>query len=151
MNITCSCHNSELSHAKSHSGICCTDTHQEPVTCCHKGLIGNDYASRVWKGVPWRNNSKIDSIASFITCACRLQTSVTLNVLTACQMVINRQGKKIRLLSVPEIKRVVKAFADCGTSKIRITGGEPSLRKDFPEIIHTVASTHWHRKSSHHN
>lgn len=55
-------------------------------------------------------------------------------------MVTNRQGKKTRLLSV-EIKRVVKAFADCGTSKIRITGGEPSLRKDFPEIIHTVAST----------
>ncbi|WP_210444181.1 GTP 3',8-cyclase MoaA, partial [Vibrio crassostreae] len=49
--------------------------------------------------------------------------------------------KNSSFLSVPEIKRVVKAFADCGTSKIRITGGEPSLRKDFPEIIHTVAST----------
>ncbi|MDK9736677.1 GTP 3',8-cyclase MoaA [Vibrio sp. D404a] len=49
--------------------------------------------------------------------------------------------KNSSFLSVPEIKRIVKAFADCGTSKIRITGGEPSLRKDFTEIIDTVANT----------
>ncbi len=49
-------------------------------------------------------------------------------------------GKNSSFLSLPEIKRVVKAFADCGTSKVRITGGEPSLRKDFTDIIHTVAS-----------
>ncbi|MDN3684379.1 GTP 3',8-cyclase MoaA [Vibrio sinaloensis] len=50
--------------------------------------------------------------------------------------------KKTRLfLSVPEVKRVVRAFADCGTSKVRITGGEPSLRKDFNDIIQTVADT----------
>ncbi len=142
MNITLSCHNSELSHAKSHSGICRTDTRQEPVTCCHKGLIGNDYASRVWKGVPWRNNSKIDSIASFITCACRLQYVCNFKCTYCLPDGYKPSGQKnSSFLSVPEIKRVVKAFADCGTSKIRITGGEPSLRKDFPEIIHTVAST----------
>ncbi|GAL37332.1 molybdenum cofactor biosynthesis protein MoaA [Vibrio maritimus] len=44
-------------------------------------------------------------------------------------------------MTLPEIKRVVTAFADCGTSKVRITGGEPSLRKDFPQIIETVANT----------
>ncbi|WP_100754060.1 GTP 3',8-cyclase MoaA [Vibrio salilacus] len=49
--------------------------------------------------------------------------------------------KNSSFLSLPEIKRVVSAFADCGTSKVRITGGEPSLRKDFNDIIHTVAST----------
>lgn len=49
--------------------------------------------------------------------------------------------KNSSFLSVPEIKRVVRAFADCGTSKVRITGGEPSLRKDFTEIITSVAST----------
>ena len=49
--------------------------------------------------------------------------------------------KNSSFLTVPEIKRVVTAFADCGTTKIRITGGEPSLRKDFLEIINTVAST----------
>ncbi|WP_117233323.1 GTP 3',8-cyclase MoaA [Vibrio maerlii] len=50
-------------------------------------------------------------------------------------------NKNSSFLSLPEIKRVVKAFADCGTSKVRITGGEPSLRKDFTEIIHSIAST----------
>jgi cyclic pyranopterin phosphate synthase len=49
--------------------------------------------------------------------------------------------KNSSFLSVPEVKRVVNAFASCGTSKVRITGGEPSLRKDFNEIVHTVAST----------
>ncbi|NRF14289.1 GTP 3',8-cyclase MoaA [Vibrio coralliilyticus] len=49
--------------------------------------------------------------------------------------------KNSSFLTLPEIKRVVRAFADCGTSKVRITGGEPSLRKDFTDIIHTVAET----------
>ncbi|WP_372627672.1 GTP 3',8-cyclase MoaA [Arsukibacterium sp.] len=38
-------------------------------------------------------------------------------------------------LSLSEIKRLVTAFAKLGTRKIRITGGEPSLRKDLTEII----------------
>ncbi|WP_200765765.1 GTP 3',8-cyclase MoaA [Vibrio nigripulchritudo] len=49
-------------------------------------------------------------------------------------------------LALPEIRRVVRAFADCGTDKVRITGGEPSLRKDFTEIIHEVATTTGIRK-----
>ncbi|WP_047045135.1 GTP 3',8-cyclase MoaA [Vibrio mexicanus] len=49
--------------------------------------------------------------------------------------------KNSSFLSLPEIKRVVTAFADCGTSKVRITGGEPSLRRDFTQIIETVAQT----------
>jgi cyclic pyranopterin phosphate synthase len=44
-------------------------------------------------------------------------------------------------LSLPEIKRVAKAFAQLGTEKIRITGGEPSLRKDLPEIIAACKQT----------
>ncbi|MZI93431.1 GTP 3',8-cyclase MoaA [Vibrio sp. CAIM 722] len=44
-------------------------------------------------------------------------------------------------LTLPEIKRVVSAFAASGTSKVRITGGEPSLRKDFTDIIATTAQT----------
>lgn len=48
--------------------------------------------------------------------------------------------KNSSFLSLPEIRRVVRAFAECGTSKVRITGGEPTLRKDFTDIIHTVAS-----------
>ncbi|MDN3609492.1 GTP 3',8-cyclase MoaA [Vibrio ostreicida] len=51
------------------------------------------------------------------------------------------KGQRPPFLSQQEIKRIVTAFAQCGTSKVRITGGEPSLRKDFSEIIQTVAET----------
>ncbi len=44
-------------------------------------------------------------------------------------------------LRVDEIARLVRAFADLGTWKVRITGGEPSVRKDFIPIIETVAAT----------
>lgn len=44
-------------------------------------------------------------------------------------------------LSVPEIKRIVAGFAQLGTSKIRITGGEPALRKDLPDIIRACKQT----------
>ena len=47
--------------------------------------------------------------------------------------------KNSSFLTLSEIQRIVSAFAYCGTSKVRITGGEPSLRKDFTEIIQTVA------------
>ena len=43
-------------------------------------------------------------------------------------------------LSLPEIKTLVDGFASLGTSKVRITGGEPSLRRDLPEIIKACAS-----------
>ncbi|WP_026973522.1 GTP 3',8-cyclase MoaA [Aliagarivorans marinus] len=42
-------------------------------------------------------------------------------------------------LSGEEITRVVRGFAKMGTNKVRLTGGEPSLRKDFEEIIARVA------------
>lgn len=50
------------------------------------------------------------------------------------------KGKRESFLELDEIERTVSAFARCGTSKVRITGGEPSLRKDFTDIIRTVAS-----------
>lgn len=52
------------------------------------------------------------------------------------------QGKADKsFLSLAEIRRVVAAFAATGTTKVRITGGEPSLRRDLPEIIAAVKAT----------
>lgn len=47
--------------------------------------------------------------------------------------------KKAGFLTLNEIDRLVQAFAMCGTKKIRITGGEPTLRKDFLAIVETIA------------
>ncbi|MGY3903217.1 GTP 3',8-cyclase MoaA [Aeromonas lusitana] len=49
-------------------------------------------------------------------------------------------GRK-SFLSQEEIRRVVAGFAAMGTRKVRLTGGEPSLRRDFTQIIETVANT----------
>ncbi len=42
-------------------------------------------------------------------------------------------------LSLDEIRRLVTAFAELGVWKIRLTGGEPSVRKDFNEIIDLIS------------
>lgn len=39
------------------------------------------------------------------------------------------------LLSFEELTRVLSAFVDLGVSKLRLTGGEPLLRKDLPDLI----------------
>lgn len=44
-----------------------------------------------------------------------------------------------QFLAVEEIGRLVRAFAALGMYKIRLTGGEPSLRKDLEQVIQTVA------------
>tara|TARA_B100001109_G_scaffold255328_1_gene257770 strand:- start:5163 stop:6218 length:1056 start_codon:yes stop_codon:yes gene_type:complete len=44
-------------------------------------------------------------------------------------------------LTLEEIRRIAAAFAAMGTRKIRITGGEPSLRKDLPDVIRTLKQT----------
>lgn len=41
-------------------------------------------------------------------------------------------------LSRDEIRRVTRAFAASGTEKVRITGGEPSMRRDLTDIIAAI-------------
>jgi len=40
-----------------------------------------------------------------------------------------------KFLHINEIKRLAKSLSDLGVCKIRLTGGEPTVRKDFFEII----------------
>ncbi|MDR6094555.1 GTP 3',8-cyclase MoaA [Stenotrophomonas sp. SORGH_AS_0321] len=51
-----------------------------------------------------------------------------------------------RFLGVAEIQRLVRGFAALGMHKIRLTGGEPSLRKDLEQIIEAVAAVPGIRK-----
>lgn len=43
-------------------------------------------------------------------------------------------------LNFDEIERVIKAFADLGVDSIRVTGGEPLLRKDLPKLISRLSA-----------
>ncbi|MEN8167314.1 MAG: GTP 3',8-cyclase MoaA [Pseudomonadota bacterium] len=38
-------------------------------------------------------------------------------------------------LSVDEIERVIRIFSELGISKVRLTGGEPLVRQELPEIV----------------
>lgn len=49
----------------------------------------------------------------------------------------SREGE----LNAAEIRRLLRAFAMLGTRKIRLTGGEPSLRRDLPAIIRMAKET----------
>ena len=41
-------------------------------------------------------------------------------------------------INTEEIKRLARALSELGVSKIRLTGGEPTIRKDFFEIIKII-------------
>lgn len=45
-----------------------------------------------------------------------------------------------KLLSVSEIEKLVALFASEGVTKIRLTGGEPTLRRDLTDIIKRISS-----------
>ncbi len=45
------------------------------------------------------------------------------------------KGDNRKFLDLYEIKRLAKCFSKLGVCKIRITGGEPTVRKDFFDII----------------
>lgn len=47
---------------------------------------------------------------------------------------------KEELLSFEEIERLAKIFVELGVKKIRLTGGEPLLRRDLPVLIEKLAS-----------
>jgi cyclic pyranopterin phosphate synthase len=44
------------------------------------------------------------------------------------------------LLSFEEIIRLVDVFAGLGVDKVRLTGGEPLLRRDLPELVRQLAT-----------
>jgi len=45
-----------------------------------------------------------------------------------------------QLLSVDEIERIARLFVRLGVSNVRLTGGEPLVRRDLPEIVRRLAA-----------
>ncbi len=42
-------------------------------------------------------------------------------------------------LTAQQIEKIVKAFAECGITKVRLTGGEPLVRKDICDIAERIS------------
>ena len=51
-----------------------------------------------------------------------------------------KQENKPGFLTLDEISNLVSALSELGVSKIRLTGGEPTVRKDFFEILKNIKS-----------
>jgi len=44
------------------------------------------------------------------------------------------------ILTFEEVKRLIDVFADLGVDKVRLTGGEPLLRRDLSRLVRMIAS-----------
>ncbi len=51
-----------------------------------------------------------------------------------------RCSPKSQLMQAEEIYRIAKIFVQCGVTKIRLTGGEPLVRKDFRLILERLST-----------
>lgn len=105
--------------------------------------VGNDVGENV-SGLVDRFQRQYTYLRLSITDVCNFRCTYCLP--DGYQPPVHPQGKKQTFLTLPEIQRVANAFASLGTEKIRITGGEPTLRKDFLEIAHTISQTAGIRK-----
>ncbi|KAJ1754834.1 Molybdenum cofactor synthesis protein 1 [Coemansia sp. RSA 1752] len=69
-----------------------------------------------------------------------LRISVTERCNLRCQYCMPEEGidltENSQLLSSDEIIRVARIFVQQGVDKIRLTGGEPSIRKDIVDLVH---------------
>ena len=46
---------------------------------------------------------------------------------------------RAEVLTFEEITRVVRIVADMGVNKVRLTGGEPLVRRDLPVLVGQIA------------
>ena len=73
-----------------------------------------------------------------------LRLSVTEVCNFSCTYCLPNGWKKtgpLSFLTVDEIRRLVAGFSELGLSKVRLTGGEPTVRTDFNDIIGAVQRT----------
>jgi cyclic pyranopterin phosphate synthase len=84
-------------------------------------------------------------IDGFGRTADNLRISVTDRCNFRCRYCMPEEGmqwlKKDLLLSFEEISRLVRILAGLGVTKIRLTGGEPLMRKDLATLVRMIRST----------
>ena len=73
-----------------------------------------------------------------------LRISVTDKCNLRCVYCMPEEGlpwlRKDELLSYEEIRRIVEVMAPMGLKRVRLTGGEPLVRKDLPRLVRLIAS-----------
>jgi len=73
-----------------------------------------------------------------------LRVSLTERCNLRCVYCMPEDGVKLTpsedLLSADEVERLVSVFARAGVNKVRLTGGEPTVRSDLEDIVKRVAA-----------
>jgi GTP 3',8-cyclase len=74
-----------------------------------------------------------------------LRVSITDKCNFRCRYCMPAEGlewlKRDEILSFEEIRRLVELMAALGVNEIRLTGGEPLVRRDLPELVRMLAHT----------
>jgi cyclic pyranopterin phosphate synthase len=74
-----------------------------------------------------------------------LRVSVTDRCNFRCQYCMPAEGlpwlERSEILTFEEIERLVGLFASMGVTDVRLTGGEPLVRRDFPRLVAMLAGT----------
>ncbi|MEA2424731.1 MAG: 3,8-cyclase [Thermoleophilaceae bacterium] len=72
-----------------------------------------------------------------------LRVSVTDRCNFRCQYCMPAEGlqwlERSEILSFEEVERLVRLFVSMGVGDVRLTGGEPLVRKDFPRLVSMLA------------
>ena len=68
-----------------------------------------------------------------------LRVSVTKRCNLNCSYCGACNEKDSTELTAEQIEKIVRAFADCGITKVRLTGGEPLVRKDICDIAERIS------------
>src|SRR5262245_55357331 len=73
-----------------------------------------------------------------------LRVSVTDRCNLRCQYCMPEEEytwlRRADLLTFEEIGRLVDVFTELGVDKVRLTGGEPLLRRDLSRLVHMLAA-----------
>ena len=73
-----------------------------------------------------------------------LRVSVTDRCNFRCQYCMPADGlpwlERSEILSFEEIERLVRVLAEMGVTDLRLTGGEPLVRRDFPRLVSMLAA-----------
>ncbi|CAD5231942.1 unnamed protein product [Bursaphelenchus xylophilus] len=89
-----------------------------------------------------QNHALVDSFGRFHS---YLRISLTEKCNLRCTYCMPEDGVELtptqKLLTKDEIIKLVKLFAQNGVDKVRLTGGEPTIRRDLEEIIREIRET----------
>src|SRR5438552_17122176 len=93
-------------------------------------------------------DSKLEDRSPLVDSFGRVHTNLRISVTDRCNIrcfycmpeEVVQFAPRRELLSYEEIERFVRVAADLGVTKIRLTGGEPLVRKGLPGLVRRLAA-----------